>query len=139
MRKLRYSHFKKSLIASCYDSGVVCLWDANKRQLMNSFSSHMAPVMDLAFSPLNEMLLMSVGLDKRIVCYDVQGKRYHISYSIKIFVSLDESRGYFGFSTVTPPPQRFPFGRDNLKNILVRPFKFGMWLYMGNAMNAIVL
>ena len=28
---------------------------------------------------------------------------------------------------MSPPPQRFPFGRDNLKNILVRPFKFGMW------------
>ena len=41
---------------------------------------------------------------------------------------------------VRPPPlQRFPFGRDNLKNILVRPFKFGMLVYMGNAMNAIVL
>ena len=58
-----------------------------------------------------------------------------------IIVSPDESRGYFGFSTVTPPPppQRFPFGRDNLKNILVRTFKFGMWVYMGNATNAIVL
>ena len=28
---------------------------------------------------------------------------------------------------VMPPPQRFPFGRDNLKNILVKPFKFAMW------------
>ena len=58
-----------------------------------------------------------------------------------IIVSLDESRGYLGFSTVMlpPPPQRFPFGRDNLKIILVRTFKFGMWVYMGNAMNAIVL
>ena len=37
------------------------------------------------------------------------------------------------------PPQRFPSERDNLKNILVRPFKFGMWVYMGNATNAIVL
>ena len=59
-----------------------------------------------------------------------------------IFVSPDE-RGYLGFSTVTPPPppppQRFPFGRDNLKNILVRTFKFGMWVYMGNATNASVL
>ena len=35
--------------------------------------------------------------------------------------------------------ERFPFGRDNLKNILVRTFKFGMWVYMGNATNAIVL
>ena len=33
-------------------------------------------------------------------------------------VSPDESQGYLGFSTVTPPLQRFPFGRDNLKNIL---------------------
>ena len=40
---------------------------------------------------------------------------------------------------VTPPLQRFPFGRDNLKNILVRPFKFGMWVHMDNAMNGIVL
>ena len=57
------------------------------------------------------------------------------------FVSLDESRGYLGFSTVTPPPppQRFPFGRDNLKNNLVRTFKFGMWVDMGNATKAIVL
>ena len=50
----------------------------------------------------------------------------------------DESRGYFRFSMVIPP-QRFPFGLDKLKNILVRPFKFGMWVYMGNATNAIVL
>ena len=57
-----------------------------------------------------------------------------------LIVSPDESRGYLGFSTVTPPlPQRFPFGRDNLKNILVTTFKFGMWVYMGNATNAIVL
>ena len=60
--------------------------------------------------------------------------------STVVIVSPDESRGYLGFSTVTPPPpQRFPFGRDNLKNILGRTFKFGMWVYMGNATNAIVL
>ena len=59
--------------------------------------------------------------------------------TIAFIVSPDESRGHLGFSTVTPPTQRFPYGRDNLKNILVRPFKFGMWIYMGNVMNAIVL
>ena len=49
-----------------------------------------------------------------------------------LIVSPDESRGYLGLSVVAPPlPQRFPFGRDNLKNILVRPFKFGMWVYVG--------
>ena len=45
-----------------------------------------------------------------------------------IIVSPDESRGYLGFSTVMPLPQRFPF--NNLKNILIRPFKFGMWVYI---------
>ena len=38
-----------------------------------------------------------------------------------------------------PPPQRFPFGHDNLKNILVIPFKFGVLVYMGNTMNTSVL
>ena len=56
-----------------------------------------------------------------------------------VFVSLDESWEYLGFSVVRPPPQRFPFRRDNFKNILVRPFKFGMWVYMGNAVNTFVL
>ena len=59
-----------------------------------------------------------------------------------VIVSPDESRGYLGFSMATPPPlplQRFSFGHDNLKNVLVRTFKFGMWVYMGNATNAIVL
>ena len=66
----------------------------------------------------------------------------HVIFSVfdLSIVSPDESRGYLGFSEVTPPPmQRFPFGRDNLKNILVRPFKFGLWVYMGNAKNTIAL
>ena len=58
---------------------------------------------------------------------------------VSLILSPDESREYLGFSTVMPVPQRFPFGRDNLKNILVRPFKFGMWVYMSNATNAVVL
>ena len=83
-----------------------------------------------------------------LVNFSVQSymSTWYISFSCYIpyfhrylIVSPDESRGYLGFSMVTPPPQRFPFGRDNLKNILVRTFKFGMWVYMGNATNAIVL
>ena len=57
-----------------------------------------------------------------------------------LIVSPDESLGYLGFSMVMqPPPPRFPFGCYNLKNILVRPFKFGMWVHMGNTMTGIVL
>ena len=76
VRKVHYSYFKKSLLGSVSDDGAVNLWDANTRRLIHGFTeSHKAPAMDLAFSPLNEMLLLSVGLDKRIVCYDVQGKK----------------------------------------------------------------
>ena len=57
-----------------------------------------------------------------------------------VIVSPDESWGYLALSTVTLPPlQRFPFGCDNFKNILVRLFKFGVWVYVGNATNATVL
>ena len=54
---------------------------------------------------------------------------------VVLIVSPDE-RIQYGDAAAA---ERFPFGRDNLKNILVRRFKFGMWVYMGNATNAIVL
>ncbi|XP_074646303.1 protein NEDD1-like [Tubulanus polymorphus] len=72
--QLQYSHYKKSLLGSVSEDGAVCLWDTNTRRLMHSFTDkHCACPMGLAFSPINKMLLMSVGLDKRIVCYDVIG------------------------------------------------------------------
>ncbi|XP_013386003.1 protein NEDD1 [Lingula anatina] len=75
IRKLQYSNFKKSLLGSVSDDGALNLWDVNTRRLLHSFNDmHRAPATGLVFSPLNEMLLMSVGLDKRIVCYDVHGK-----------------------------------------------------------------
>ena len=67
----------------------------------------------------------------------------HLSLMTKIYGLLIAAtdnciprQKYLGFSMVTLPPR---FGCDNLKNILVRPFRFGMWVYMGNATNAIVL
>ena len=75
VRQLKYSLFKKSLLASVSDDGAVNLWDTNAKRLIHSFDGqHKAPATALAFSPLNDMLLMSVGLDKRLVCYDVRNK-----------------------------------------------------------------
>ncbi|XP_050413244.1 protein NEDD1 [Patella vulgata] len=76
IKQIQYHYFRKSLFASASDDGAINLWDANTRQLKHSFNDiHKAPATGLAFSPINEMLLMSVGLDKRIALYDVQGKR----------------------------------------------------------------
>ena len=68
---LSFSRFKQSLLAGSTNSGTVALWDANAVKRTSSFSEHRAPASDLAFSPMNEMLLSSSGLDKRCFCYDV--------------------------------------------------------------------
>ena len=33
--------------------------------------------------------------------------------NVTFIISLDESRGYTGFRSVEPPPQKFPCVRDN--------------------------
>ena len=67
------------------DDGAVNLWDINTRRMLHSFTnSHIAPATGLNFSPINDILLMSVGLDKRIVCYDTQGKKL-VGYLIVLY------------------------------------------------------
>ena len=64
-------------MASVSEDGGLNLWDSNKMQLLKAFKNeHKAPATGLSFSPVNDMLLNSVGLDKRIVFYDVNSKRY---------------------------------------------------------------
>ena len=75
VRQLQYSYYKKSLLACSSDSGIVALWDTTTRQLVHKFDEHVVPSMGLAFSPVNETLLMSIGLDKKVVCYDTGSKR----------------------------------------------------------------
>ena len=76
IRQLQYSYCKKYLLASTSDLGTVTLWDTSAKKLLHTFdTSHKAPATGLAFSPTNRMLMTSVGLDKRIMFYDVQGKR----------------------------------------------------------------
>ncbi|XP_031562509.1 protein NEDD1-like [Actinia tenebrosa] len=76
IRGLQYSYFKKSLLASVSDDGALNMWDTNARKMVTSFTNdHKAPATGLCFSPVNEMLLVSTGLDKKIVFYDVQGKK----------------------------------------------------------------
>uniref|UniRef100_T1JHL6 Anaphase-promoting complex subunit 4 WD40 domain-containing protein n=1 Tax=Strigamia maritima TaxID=126957 RepID=T1JHL6_STRMM len=75
IRDLKYSVTKRYLFATASDDGIINLWDANSRNMVHSFKeAHNAPAMALAFSPVNEMLLTSVGLDKKIVCFDVKTK-----------------------------------------------------------------
>lgn len=72
---LRLSMLRRSLLGSVSDSGTVVLWDSNTQKEIHVFeSSHKAPGSGLAFSPASELLVVSVGLDKKIICYDTASK-----------------------------------------------------------------
>ncbi|EDV19299.1 Protein NEDD1 [Trichoplax sp. H2] len=76
IRALQYSHFRTSLLGVASDSGEINLWDINSMKLWwSSTDAHFAPATDLSFSTVNDMLLATVGLDKRIVLSDVKSKK----------------------------------------------------------------
>ncbi|XP_038666817.1 protein NEDD1 isoform X2 [Scyliorhinus canicula] len=75
VQNLKYSIFKKALLGSVHDSGTVTLWDVNTQQPYHTFeNAHKAPASGLCFSPVNDLLFATVGLDKKINCYDSSSK-----------------------------------------------------------------
>ncbi|NXE34016.1 NEDD1 protein, partial [Ptilorrhoa leucosticta] len=76
IRHLKYSSFKKSLLGTVSDSGNVTLWDVNSQNPYHNFeNTHKAPASEICFSPVNKLLLVTVGLDKRIILYDILSKK----------------------------------------------------------------
>ncbi|XP_029418943.1 protein NEDD1 isoform X2 [Nannospalax galili] len=76
VRHLKYSLFKKSLLGSVSDNGVVTLWDVNSQSSYHNFdTTHKAPASGICFSPVNELLFVTIGLDKRIILYDTSSKK----------------------------------------------------------------
>ncbi|XP_043981828.1 protein NEDD1 isoform X4 [Gambusia affinis] len=72
---LRLSTVKRSLLGSVSDGGTMVLWDANTQKELQVFDgAHKAPGSGLAFSPTSDLLVVSVGLDKKIICYDTASK-----------------------------------------------------------------
>nr|XP_056702147.1 protein NEDD1 [Euleptes europaea] len=76
IRHLKYSPFKKAVLGSVSDSGTVTLWDVNSQSPYHNFeNAHKAPAYEICFSPVSELLLVTVGLDKRIILYDSASKK----------------------------------------------------------------
>ncbi|KFO31141.1 protein NEDD1 [Fukomys damarensis] len=76
IRHLKYSVYKKSLLGSVSDNGLVTLWDVNSQSPYYNFgSTHKAPASGICFSPVNELLFVTIGLDKRIILYDTSCKK----------------------------------------------------------------
>lgn len=77
LRTLKFSYFKKNILATSGDNGVVAVWDIKKGELYHAFdkSSHSNTCTGVVFSPTNELLLWSAGLDAKIQFFDILEKK----------------------------------------------------------------
>lgn len=77
IKVIRFSPFVKELLGSGSNEGVVSIWDINKRNYSCTFNmAHNKKVTSLAFSPNNQALLCSTGIDQNIQFYDINAKKY---------------------------------------------------------------
>ncbi|KAK8401885.1 hypothetical protein O3P69_001171 [Scylla paramamosain] len=73
---LTYSRVKKSLLGCCSEGGAVALYDTHANKVLHSFpDAHSFAVNGISFSPVNEFLMVSVGYDKKLCCFNVQSRQ----------------------------------------------------------------
>lgn len=58
-------------MATSFESGVVALWDLQSKVLKQKFLAHSSSCTGIAFSPVNNLLMCSVGLDEKIHFFDI--------------------------------------------------------------------
>lgn len=83
LRVLDYSRVSRHLLATAGDDGSVHLWDTTGRSPKVSWlKQHSAPTAGLSFSPSNDKMIATVGLDKKLYTFDSGTKRssFCISY-----------------------------------------------------------
>merc|ERR1719427_1360379 len=76
---VKYSCVKPSFLGSSCESGVLSFWDCNANKNIFNLTPHCAPATAITFSPINDTLALSVGLDKRLVCCDTKTKKVILS------------------------------------------------------------
>lgn len=76
VRALHSSPFRSNVLAGAHDDGSVLLWDAAARAVSQTHSkAHAAPASTVQFSPTNRAQLLSAGLDRCALLFDVALKR----------------------------------------------------------------
>ncbi|GAB4849216.1 hypothetical protein Ancab_004027 [Ancistrocladus abbreviatus] len=71
LRVLDYSRISRHLLVTAGDDGTVHLWDTTGRSPKVSWSKqHSAPTAGVSFSPSNDKIIASVGLDKKLYTFD---------------------------------------------------------------------
>jgi len=77
IRAVKFSPFRRSHLATAGEEAVVELYDTARSDApsLAQFTQHTGTITGLAFSPVNELLLCSAGLDCRALFYDVSAKK----------------------------------------------------------------
>ncbi|KAK1355271.1 Transducin/WD40 repeat-like superfamily protein [Heracleum sosnowskyi] len=79
LRVLDYSRISRHLLVTAGDDGSVHLWDSTNRSPKVSWlKQHSAPTAGVSFSPTNDKVIASIGLDKKLYTLD-SGSRRHVS------------------------------------------------------------
>jgi hypothetical protein len=72
---LRYSAVRAGFLGASCESGVLSFWDCNASKNIFNICDHLAPCTSFAFSPLNDSLAVSCGLDKKLICHDTKSRK----------------------------------------------------------------
>lgn len=87
LRDLKISTVKPSILAASFDSGSVVAWStvakSNAAPIAEFSGVHQSPATCLALSPITDMLMVSGGLDKSIVLYDIPKKKSALFISVR--------------------------------------------------------
>lgn len=120
LRVLDYSRISRHLLVTAGDDGTVHLWDTTGRSPKVSWlKQHSAPTAGISFSPSNDKIIASVGLDKKLYTYDSGSRRpssyiaYEAPFSSLAFrddgwvLAAGTSNGRVVFYDVRGKPQPF--------------------------------
>ncbi|CAA7026737.1 unnamed protein product [Microthlaspi erraticum] len=97
LRVLDYSRSSRHLLLTAGDDGTVHLWDTTCRNPKISWlKQHSAPAAGVCFSPSNEKIIASVGMDKKLYTYDSGSRRSSscISYEAPFSSLVFGDNGY---------------------------------------------
>ncbi|CAL0317662.1 unnamed protein product [Lupinus luteus] len=120
LRVLDYSRVSRHLLVTAGDDGTVHLWDSTGRSPKVSWlKQHSAPTAGISFSPSNDKIIASVGLDKKLYTYDSGSRKpsFCISYEAPfsslafrddgLMLAAGTSNGHVAFYDVRGKPKPF--------------------------------
>ncbi|CAI9091576.1 OLC1v1026642C1 [Oldenlandia corymbosa var. corymbosa] len=118
LRVLDYSRISRHLLVTAGDDGSVHLWDTTGRNpKMSWLKQHSAPTSGVGFSPSNDKVIATVGMDKKLYVFDTGSRRpsccipYEAPFSSISFtddgskLAAGTSNGYVVFYDVRGKPQ----------------------------------